>query len=84
MKRKVALFGIIGFVVPPFWGILSFVLFNAEGPWTTVYWYLVYATCPFWLMPGLMGEILMPVLNALLYAALAYFILSFKRVRSES
>jgi hypothetical protein len=79
MKRKVAIWGIIGFFVPLFWGIISFILFNAEGTWTTAYWYMVYATCPFWMMPGLVGEILMPALNALFYAALSYCFLSIRK-----
>jgi hypothetical protein len=83
MKRKLWLWGIIGFFVPPFWGIVSFVVFNATGAWTTAYWYVVYATCPFWLIPGLIGEILMPILNALLYAALAYCFLNLMKLRGR-
>ncbi len=84
MRRKVALWAIIGFLMPLFWGITSFVLFSAKGTWTTAYWYLVYATCPFWLLPGLAGEILMPVLNAVLYGTLAYFFLRVKKENAES
>jgi hypothetical protein len=67
--RKAA---IIGGLVPLWWGVLSFVFFNArESVWTNTYWTIVYATCPFWYLPGDAGMILMPILNAGLYALVA-------------
>ena len=52
--------------------------FNAkESVWTTVYWYLVYVTCPFWLLD--MPSILTPILNSMLYGILAFLILCVSR-----
>jgi hypothetical protein len=45
--------------------------------WTTVYWYVVYVTCPVWLLD--MPSILTPVLNAILYGILAFLILNMFR-----
>ena len=78
MKKRVIQWAVVGFAVPIFWGVMSFILFNAkESVWTTVYWYLVYTTCPFWLLD--MPSILTPVLNATLYGTLALVILSVSR-----
>lgn len=85
MLRHVIKLMIIGFLVPVFWGILSFVLFNAkESAWTTLYWYLVYVTCPFWLLPtSTATTILMPFLNALLYGAIAFYLLRSQRLKRQ-
>jgi hypothetical protein len=49
MFRRLMWWSVIGFCVPIGWGILSFMLFSAkESTWTTVYWWCVYITCPFW------------------------------------
>jgi hypothetical protein len=80
MKKHVIQCAVVGFAVPIFWGVMSFVLFNAkESVWTTVYWYLVYVTCPFWLLPANVTPILTPVFNAALYGILAFLILSVVR-----
>ena len=72
MRPKIVSAAIIGALVPVFWGIMSFVLFNANGRWTNVYWSLVYLTCPFWLISGNAGTILAPILNGGLYGLAAF------------
>jgi hypothetical protein len=60
----------IGFVVPPCWGLVAFMLFNLpEGEISHLFWTIVVATCPAWKLPGLWGELLMPPINAAMYAA---------------
>jgi hypothetical protein len=77
-KKRVIQWAVIGFAVPIFWGVMSFIWFNAkESVWTTVYWYLVYVTCPSWLLD--IPSILTPVLNAALYGSLAFVILNVSR-----
>jgi hypothetical protein len=72
-KRAVAIWGLIGCGVPIFWGIVSFVFFNAsESIWTTVYWYTVYVTCPSWLLPETkLSWLVTPLLNGVLYGGIA-------------
>jgi hypothetical protein len=78
MRNRVIQWAVVGFAVPVFWGLMSFVFFNAkESVWTTIYWYVVYVTCPVWLFD--MPSILTPVLNAILYGILAFLILSMLR-----
>ena len=70
LRIKVA--AAIGFFVPVFWTILGFIFFTApESAWTRFFWQAVYVTCPFWVLPGRVGEWLMPFLNAALYALIA-------------
>ena len=74
----------VGFMVPVFWGVLSFILFNArQSLWTDVYWYLVYVTCPFWLLPessiSWVDLLDTPVLNACLYGSIAMVIVHVRR-----
>ena len=77
-KPRVIAAAVIGFLVPIFWGIAAFILFNAgESFWTTVFWWLVYLTCPFWILPGTAGMLLMPFLNAGLYGLVAAGTLQF-------
>ena len=76
--------GAIGFMVPVFWGVLSFILFNArQSLWTDVYWYLVYITCPPWLLPetslSWLDLLDTPVLNACLYGSIATVIARIRR-----
>jgi hypothetical protein len=68
------LFGfLIGAVVPVFWGLLSFLLFNVPEGWISrVYWKAVYTTCPFWRIAGGKAMILMPLLNGCLYAIITF------------
>jgi hypothetical protein len=72
-KRTVMIWGLIGCVVPIFWGVVSFIFFNArESIWTTIYWYTVYATCPSWLLPETdFSWLVTPLLNGVLYAGIA-------------
>ena len=73
----------IGFMVPVFWGVLGFILFNArESIWTTLFWILVYITCPPWLVPETSmtpGWVVAPILNACLYGTVAVGIVRLHR-----
>jgi hypothetical protein len=89
MLRRLIPWSVIGFCVPIGWGILSFVLFSAkESTWTTVYWWCVYITCPFWLLPtnttstvtNTANTVLMPFLNALMYGIIAFLVIKGRRV----
>src|SRR5271163_1590420 len=69
MKNTIMISAAIGFCVPIFWGFAGFVLFTAhESMWTNLFWNAVYFTCPFWALPGNLGMIVMPFLNAALYS----------------
>jgi hypothetical protein len=47
MMRIVLVSMLVGFVVPIFWGVLSFVLFNApQSPLADLYWDAVHITSP--------------------------------------
>lgn len=74
LKRSALRGFIVGALVPIFWGILSFLLFNAEGWFGDIYWKLVYITCPFWLISGEKALVLMPLLNGCTYAYIAVVI----------
>lgn len=61
-------------MVPLFWGIMSFVLFNLpEGLFSRLYWDAVYITCPFWIIDGDKAMFFMPLLNGALYSTIALF-----------
>lgn len=77
-RTKIVRAVIIGALVPVFWGCLGFILFNANGRWTDFYWYLVYLTCPFWIIPGSIGTVLAPVLNGTLYGLIAFAFYSYR------
>jgi hypothetical protein len=75
MRRQVIWCAAAGFVIPLFWGFVSFIFFGAkQSVWADVYWLLVYVTCPFWLLPESLPQIWTPVLNAVLYGGLAALI----------
>ena len=77
MKRTLILWISVGFFVPIFWGFMAFLLFNMpEGIYSQIFWALVYVTCPPWLLG--IPAIFTPVLNAILYGALAYSVLRLK------
>ena len=81
-RRPLIVSGIVGFCIPAFWGIFAFLMFNApEGIFSTVFWDLVYITCPFWRIDGEKALWLMPPLNALFYMG-AYAALRFLIVAS--
>jgi hypothetical protein len=72
VKSRITTAAVIGFVVPVLWGSAAFILFNArQSIWTDVFWWLVYLTCPFWILPGTAGMLLMPFLNAGMYGLIA-------------
>ena len=77
MFRRLIWWSVIGFCVPLGWGTLSFILFSAkESTWTTVYWWCVYITCPFWLLPtNIATTVLTPFLNALMYGIIAFLVI---------
>lgn len=65
LRRNLLIGFVIGALVPLFWGVLGFLLFNIpEGPLSRIFWGAVYLTCPFWVIAGNKALILMPVLKA--------------------
>lgn len=75
LKMRTALLraACVGLLIPLFWGVMSFALFNLkEGIASQAFWLAVYLTCPFWLIPGAVGMWTMPFLNAAMYAAFAW------------
>src|SRR5580658_8231674 len=76
---------VLGAFVPLMWGILGFVYFNVpEGVFSRAFWQAVYLTCPSWRIDGYKSYLLTPLLNGLMYAAIAaILILGFNLVRSS-
>jgi hypothetical protein len=72
--RCVLLAAAVGFCISIVWGVLGFALFTAPNSWwTDAFWDAVYISCPPWLLPeNTLSWLLTPVLNAVLYAALAF------------
>jgi hypothetical protein len=91
-RRKIGAFNslwvgfLVGALVPIFWGVLGFLLFNVpEGRLSRAFWQAVYITCPFWRIDGEKAMILMPLLNGLMYAGIAFFVVkAFIIVRSKA
>jgi len=80
LKKTVIIASCLGFLVPIFWGVAAFALFNLkEGAASRAFWAAVRITCPFWVLPGLWGSIVMPFLNALLYGGIAFVLVSLTR-----
>jgi len=84
MRKFVLIWALLGCAVPVFWGVASFVFFTApESKWTTFYWYMVYITCPPWLLPesrySWLSWVETPLANGMLYAALAFSVLNLRR-----
>jgi hypothetical protein len=84
MIRRFVFRAIVGFCVPIFWGIVSFIFFTApESVWTDRYWMLVYITCPPWLLPEITASwfewLITPLANAILYGCVAIIILATTR-----
>ena len=81
IRKHGLIWAAVGFGVPIFWGALSFIFFNASNSWwTDMYWYLVYLTCPPWLLPESSASwLITPILNAALYGAVAMAIVSMSR-----
>jgi hypothetical protein len=70
-KQAMIVAWVIGALVPLFWGIAGFLLFNLrEGLLSQLFWGAVYITCPFWFINGQKAIILMPILNGCMYAIL--------------
>lgn len=85
MRRLIVISSAVGFLVPIFWGILGFILFSApQSRFTDLYWATVYVTCPAWFNPGLWGSIIMPFANAVLYAGIAYFLVTTMRTMAKT
>src|SRR5260370_42658555 len=85
MNKTILWASAVGFLVPVFWIVLSFILFTVrESKWTDIYWDLVHFTCPVWNLQGLggVGLVMVPVANAILYGLIAF--LSLKIRRSEA
>lgn len=80
LKIKVIFGFAVGALVPLFWGMLGFLLFNMpEGELSNAFWRAVYITCPFWAINGNKALILMPLLNGLMYAAIIALLLTARR-----
>lgn len=85
MKRYVLFAAVIGFFIPMFWGMLALIFIHMGGPfWTTIYSFLVYLTCPAWLIPGGtdLAMIATPFANAAIYAIVSYLIVKFRTRRA--
>ena len=74
--KRVALWSALGFFMSIFWGVTSFILFDArESRWTDLYWDLVYISCPPWLLPENSWFMwITPIANAFLYGLAAFLI----------
>jgi hypothetical protein len=71
LRRNLLIGFVAGALVPLFWGILGFLLFNvAEASLSRLFWGAVYLTCPFWVIEGNKALVLMPVLNGIMYCAI--------------
>jgi hypothetical protein len=80
-SKVIAVWGLIGGAVPVVWGIVGFVSFTArESIWAEIFWYTVMVTCPPWELPenGL-SWLETPVLNGILYAAIAFGVLAIRK-----
>jgi hypothetical protein len=86
MKARTPIIGfLVGALIPLFWGILGFLLFNIpEGLGSRIFWDAVYLTCPFWVIEGNKALVLMPLLNGLTYALLLSVIASLYRRKLQS
>jgi hypothetical protein len=76
IAKRILIWMAIGALVPIFWGVVSFIAFNApESRWTDLYWHVVYVTCPAWLLPESKWSMLItPLANAALYGLVAFLI----------
>jgi hypothetical protein len=85
-RKRIVIWGLVGCAVPIFWGIVSFIFFNAtDSIWTDIYWYTVYATCPSWLLPETkFSWLVTSLLNGVFYAGIALSISSAVRQKKET
>jgi hypothetical protein len=65
------------------------VYFNVpEGAFSRAFWQAVYVTCPSWRIDGYISYLLTPLLNGLMYAAIAAALISgfnlVRRLRSRT
>jgi hypothetical protein len=76
IAKRIFIWMVIGAFVPIFWGVVSFIFFNApESHWTDLYWNIIYVTCPAWLLPESKWSMLItPLANAVLYGLIAFLI----------
>lgn len=76
IAKRILIWMAIGAFVPIFWGVVSFIFFNApESHWTDLYWNVVYVTRPAWLLPESKWSMLITSLaNAVLYSLIAFLI----------
>lgn len=74
--KRIVIWMVIGAFVPLFWGVVSFITFNApETHWSDLYWNVVYVTCPPWLLPESNWSMLItPLANAVLYGLVAFLV----------
>jgi hypothetical protein len=76
IAKRVAIWMLVGFLVPVIWTVLGFLMFTArQSRWTDLFWDLVYITCPPWALPSKSWSIwLTPIANAVLYGLIALLI----------
>ena len=85
--KRIYIAAAIGFCVPILWGVAAFAFFTApQSVSTDTFWYVVYVTCPAWLLPeNFASWILTPTLNGLTYGFLSWLVLLlFRRHRTGS
>jgi hypothetical protein len=80
LRRNLVIGFVVGALVPLFWGVLGFLLFNVpEGSLSRLFWGAVYVTCPFWLIEGSKALVLMPILNGTMYCAIGALLTLLRR-----
>src|SRR5260370_40595358 len=81
MIRQSVIWAIVGFCVPIFWGVMSFIFFTAPNSvWTDLSLKLVYITCPPWVLPENGASwLITPLANAVLYGCVALIIFASAR-----
>jgi hypothetical protein len=85
-SKRIALVAFtVGALIPAFWGLMSFLLFNVpEGSFSRAFWKLVYLTCPFWAISGQKALILMPLLNGCMYAVIVIIFAKSRQAMSDA
>ncbi len=74
---------LVGFAVPIFWGIVTFVFFSApQSQRADLYWDVVHITSPAWVITpaSTAGMVATPFLNALFYGAAAIVVAAVVRI----
>lgn len=81
MAEAVTIASLIGALVPLFWGVMAFLLFNLrESLASRMFWAAVHITCPSWIIQGSKSLVLTPLLNALLYGSFTAIFMLVRRL----